>query len=87
MENPTNSNQPAEQQEEVKQETTQAVAETAAGEERKLGEEGEEEKKGEGKLLASRGPKKPTVETERASFWSQFCAKSITNRRPMENYA
>ena len=61
MENPTNSNQPAEQQEEVKQETTtQAVAETAEGEERKLGEEGEEEKKGEGKLLDKFG----TLKTE-----------------------
>ena len=49
MENPTNNNQPADQ-EEVKQENTQAVA--AEGEERKIGD-GEEEKKGEGKLLSS----------------------------------
>ena len=49
MENPTNNNQPADQ-EEVKQENTQAVA--AEGEERKI-EDGEEEKKGEGKLLSS----------------------------------
>ena len=49
MENPTNNNQPADQ-EEVKQENTQAAA--AEGEERKLGD-GEEEKKGEGKLLAA----------------------------------
>ena len=47
MENPTNNNQPADQ-EEVKQENTQAVA--AEGEERKIGD-GEEEKKGEGKFL------------------------------------
>jgi translation initiation factor 4A len=44
MENPTNNNQPADQ-EEVKQENTQAAA--AEGEERKI-MDGEEEKKGEG---------------------------------------
>ena len=48
MENPTNNNQPADQ-EEVKQENTQAAA--AEGEERKIGD-AEEVKTGEGKLLS-----------------------------------